>query len=77
PPQTALTQPPKTILCPHSHTPTHPPFPPIPFPIPTTHLQHLFPTQTLSQTKPKNFKININPSLPPPLYPKHIILYLI
>ncbi|WP_369076695.1 aconitase family protein, partial [Staphylococcus cohnii] len=58
PPQTPLTQPPKTSLSPHSHTPTHPAFPPIPFPIPTTQLQHLFPTQTLSQTNPKNLKID-------------------
>ena len=37
----------------------------IAFGIGTSEVEHVFATQTLWQTKPKNLKININGSLPP------------
>ena len=76
-PETGLTQPGKTIVCGDSHTATHGAFGAIAFGIGTSEVEHVFATQTLWQTKPKNLKININGSLPPGVYAKDIILYLI
>ena len=76
-PETGLTQPGKTIVCGDSHTATHGAFGAIAFGIGTSEVEHVFATQTLWQTKPKNLKININGSLPAGVYAKDIILYLI
>ncbi|RIL70690.1 3-isopropylmalate dehydratase large subunit [Staphylococcus devriesei] len=76
-PETGLTQPGKTIVCGDSHTATHGAFGAIAFGIGTSEVEHVFATQTLWQTKPKNLKIDINGKLQPGVYAKDIILYLI
>ncbi|MCD8908510.1 3-isopropylmalate dehydratase large subunit [Staphylococcus arlettae] len=76
-PETGLTQPGKTIVCGDSHTATHGAFGAIAFGIGTSEVEHVFATQSLWQTKPKNLKIDVNGTLPPGVYAKDIILHLI
>lgn len=76
-PEMGLTQPGKTIVCGDSHTATHGAFGAIAFGIGTSEVEHVFATQTLWQTKPKNLKINITGQLPKGVYAKDIILHLI
>lgn len=76
-PEMGLTQPGKTIVCRDSHTATHGAFGAIAFGIGTSEVEHVFATQTLWQTKPKNLKINVTGQLPKGVYAKDIILHLI
>lgn len=76
-PEMGLTQPGKTIVCGDSHTATHGAFGAIAFGIGTSEVEHVFVTQTLWQTKPKNLKINVTGQLPRGVYAKDIILHLI
>ena len=76
-PETGLTQPGKTIVCGDSHTATHGAFGAIAFGIGTSEVEHVFATQSLWQTKPKNLKIDVTGTLPPGVYAKDIILHLI
>ncbi|OJT32480.1 3-isopropylmalate dehydratase large subunit [Staphylococcus ureilyticus] len=76
-PETGLTQPGKTIVCGDSHTATHGAFGAIAFGIGTSEVEHVFATQTLWQTKPKNLKIDVTGKLPTGVYAKDIILHLI
>ncbi|MGE0975648.1 3-isopropylmalate dehydratase large subunit [Staphylococcus cohnii] len=76
-PETGLTQPGKTIVCGDSHTATHGAFGAIAFGIGTSEVEHVFATQTLWQTKPKNLKIDVTGELPTGVYAKDIILHLI
>ena len=76
-PETGLTQPGKTIVCGDSHTATHGAFGAIAFGIGTSEVEHVFATQTLWQTKPKNLKIEVSGKLQPGVYAKDIILHLI
>ncbi|EOG8958193.1 3-isopropylmalate dehydratase large subunit [Staphylococcus pseudintermedius] len=76
-PEMGLTQPGKTIVCGDSHTATHGAFGAIAFGIGTSEVEHVFATQTLWQTKPKNSKINVTGQLPKGVYAKDIILHLI
>ncbi|MDU0383444.1 3-isopropylmalate dehydratase large subunit [Staphylococcus pseudintermedius] len=76
-PEMGLTQPGKTIVCGDSHTATHGAFGAIAFGIGTSEVEHVFATQTLWQTKPKNLKINVTGQLPKGVYVKDIILHLI
>ncbi|WP_086429321.1 3-isopropylmalate dehydratase large subunit [Staphylococcus cornubiensis] len=76
-PEMGLTQPGKTIVCGDSHTATHGAFGAIAFGIGTSEVEHVFATQTLWQTKPKNLKINVSGQLPKGVYAKDIILHLI
>ncbi|EGQ3637899.1 3-isopropylmalate dehydratase large subunit [Staphylococcus pseudintermedius] len=76
-PEMGLTQPGKTIVCGDSHTATHGAFGAIAFGIGTSEVEHVFATQTLWQTKPKNLKINVTGQLPIGVYAKDIILHLI
>lgn len=76
-PETGLTQPGKTIVCGDSHTATHGAFGAIAFGIGTSEVEHVFVTQTLWQTKPKNLKIEVTGTLPKGIYAKDIILHLI
>ncbi|WP_418128859.1 3-isopropylmalate dehydratase large subunit [Staphylococcus sp. HKU1] len=76
-PETGLTQPGKTIVCGDSHTATHGAFGAIAFGIGTSEVEHVFATQCLWQTKPKNLKIEVSGQLPKGVYAKDIILYLI
>ncbi|MFB3233275.1 3-isopropylmalate dehydratase large subunit, partial [Staphylococcus pseudintermedius] len=65
------------IVCGDSHTATHGAFGAIAFGIGTSEVEHVFATQTLWQTKPKNLKINVTGQLPKGVYAKDIILHLI
>ncbi|MDE9799848.1 3-isopropylmalate dehydratase large subunit [Staphylococcus delphini] len=76
-PEMGLTQPGKTIVCGDSHTATHGAFGAIAFGIGTSEVEHVFATQTLWQTKPKNLKINVTGQLSKGVYAKDIILHLI
>ncbi|ARJ50231.1 3-isopropylmalate dehydratase large subunit [Staphylococcus lutrae] len=76
-PEMGLTQPGKTIVCGDSHTATHGAFGAIAFGIGTSEVEHVFATQTLWQTKPKNLKIEVTGQLSKGVYAKDIILYLI
>ncbi|AMY06679.1 3-isopropylmalate dehydratase large subunit [Staphylococcus condimenti] len=76
-PEMGLTQPGKTIVCGDSHTATHGAFGAIAFGIGTSEVEHVFATQSLWQTKPKNLLIDINGELPKGVYAKDIILHLI
>lgn len=76
-PETGLTQPGKTIVCGDSHTATHGAFGAIAFGIGTSEVEHVFATQTLWQTKPKNLKIEVSGKLQSGVYAKDIILHLI
>ncbi|MFQ3905801.1 3-isopropylmalate dehydratase large subunit [Staphylococcus sp. Mo2-7] len=76
-PETGLTQPGKTIVCGDSHTATHGAFGAIAFGIGTSEVEHVFATQSLWQTKPKNLKIDVTGKLPTGVYAKDIILHLI
>ena len=69
-PETGLTQPGKTIVCGDSHTATHGAFGAIAFGIGTSEVEHVFATQTLWQTKPKNLKIDVTGQLPKGVYAK-------
>ncbi|MBV7389374.1 3-isopropylmalate dehydratase large subunit [Enterococcus alishanensis] len=76
-PETGLTQPGKTIVCGDSHTATHGAFGALAFGIGTSEVEHVFATQTIWQSKPKNMGINITGELPKGVYAKDIILALI
>ena len=76
-PETGLTQPGKTIVCGDSHTATHGAFGAIAFGIGTSEVEHVFATQSLWQTKPKNLKIEVTGQLQSGVYAKDIILSLI
>ncbi|QLK86474.1 3-isopropylmalate dehydratase large subunit [Staphylococcus sp. 17KM0847] len=76
-PEMGLTQPGKTVVCGDSHTATHGAFGAIAFGIGTSEVEHVFATQTLWQTKPKNLKVVVSGKLPYGVYAKDIILHLI
>ncbi|WP_270279567.1 3-isopropylmalate dehydratase large subunit [Vagococcus bubulae] len=76
-PEIGVTQPGKTIVCGDSHTATHGAFGAIAFGIGTSEVEHVFATQTLWQTKPKNMGVKITGELQKGVYAKDIILYLI
>ena len=76
-PEIGITQPGKTIVCGDSHTATHGAFGAIGFGIGTSEVEHVFATQTLWQTKPKNLGIKLTGKLPKHVYAKDIILYII
>lgn len=76
-PETGLTQPGKTIVCGDSHTATHGAFGALAFGIGTSEVEHVFATQSLWQSKPKNMGIKITGKLPKGVYAKDIILALI
>lgn len=76
-PEIGITQPGKTIVCGDSHTATHGAFGAIAFGIGTSEVEHVFATQTLWQTKPKNMGVKISGELEKGVYAKDIILYLI
>ena len=74
-PETGLTQPGKqSFVVIHI---LHGAFGAIAFGIGTSEVEHVFATQTLWQTKPKNLKIDVTGQLPKGVYAKDIILYLI
>ncbi|MGA8939881.1 MAG: 3-isopropylmalate dehydratase large subunit [Acidobacteriaceae bacterium] len=80
-PELGLTKPGMTIVCGDSHTSTHGAFGALAFGIGTSEVEHVMATQTLPQSKPKTFLINIeggpNGELPNGVTAKDIILDII
>ncbi len=76
-PEQGFTQPGAVIVCGDSHTATHGAFGALAFGIGTSEVEHVLATQTLIQKKTKNFRININGSLPRGVTAKDVILKII
>ena len=76
-PQLGLTQPGKTIVCGDSHTSTHGAFGALAFGIGTSEVEHVFATQTLTQTKPKTMNVKVNGNLSVGVTAKDLILAII
>ncbi|MBE9223525.1 3-isopropylmalate dehydratase large subunit [Cyanobacterium stanieri LEGE 03274] len=76
-PEQGLTQPGMTIACGDSHTSTHGAFGAIAFGIGTSQVRDVLASQTLSLTKLKVRKIEVNGPLPQGVYAKDVILHII
>lgn len=76
-PQLGLTQPGKTIVCGDSHTSTHGAFGALAFGIGTSEVEHVFATQTLTQTKPKTMNVKVIGDLGVGVTAKDLILAII
>ena len=76
-PELGLTKPGMTIVCGDSHTSTHGAFGALAFGIGTSEVEHVLATQTLPQSKPKTFRINVEGELPTGVTAKDIILHII
>jgi 3-isopropylmalate/(R)-2-methylmalate dehydratase large subunit len=76
-PELGATKPGMTIVCGDSHTSTHGAFGALAFGIGTSEVEHVMATQTLPQSKPKTFRINVEGDLPPGVTAKDIILNII
>ena len=76
-PELGLTKPGMTIVCGDSHTSTHGAFGALAFGIGTSEVEHVLATQTLPQSKPQTFRINIEGALPTGVTAKDIVLHII
>lgn len=76
-PEQGLTQPGMTIACGDSHTSTHGAFGAIAFGIGTSQVRDVLASQTLSLSKLKVRKIEVNGQLKPGVYAKDVILHII
>lgn len=76
-PEQGLTQPGMTIACGDSHTSTHGAFGAIAFGIGTSQVRDVLASQTLSLSKLKVRKIEVNGDLRPGVYAKDVILHII
>jgi 3-isopropylmalate/(R)-2-methylmalate dehydratase large subunit len=76
-PEQGLTQPGMTIACGDSHTSTHGAFGAIAFGIGTSQVRDVLASQTLSLSKLKVRKIEVNGNLRPGVYAKDVILHII
>ena len=76
-PEQGLTQPGMTIVCGDSHTSTHGAFGAISFGIGTSQVRDVLASQTLSLSKLKVRKIEVNGDLPEGVYAKDVILHII
>ena len=76
-PEQGFTQPGTVIVCGDSHTATHGAFGALAFGIGTSEVEHVLATQTLVQKKAKNFRINVNGTLPLGVTSKDVILQII
>jgi 3-isopropylmalate/(R)-2-methylmalate dehydratase large subunit len=76
-PELGITLPGQTIVCGDSHTSTHGAFGSLAFGIGTSEVEHVLATQTLRQTRPKTYSIEINGRLAPGVGAKDIILRVI
>src|SRR5271155_5478711 len=76
-PELGATKPGMTIVCGDSHTSTHGAFGALAFGIGTSEVEHGMATQTLPQSKPKTFRINVEGELPFGVTAKDIILDII
>ena len=69
-PELGLTKPGMTIVCGDSHTSTHGAFGALAFGIGTSEVEHVLATQTLPQSKPLTFRINVEGTSPPASPPR-------
>jgi 3-isopropylmalate/(R)-2-methylmalate dehydratase large subunit len=76
-PEQGLTRPGMTIVCGDSHTATHGAFGALAFGIGTSEVEHVLATQTLPQTKAKDFLVNVDGELPFGVTAKDLILAII
>jgi len=76
-PELGATKPGMTIVCGDSHTSTHGAFGALAFGIGTSEVEHVMATQTLPQSRPKTFRINVEGELPNGVTAKDIILDII
>jgi 3-isopropylmalate/(R)-2-methylmalate dehydratase large subunit len=76
-PELGLTKPGMTIVCGDSHTSTHGAFGALAFGIGTSEVEHVLATQTLPQSKPLTFRINVEGALPTGVTAKDIVLHII
>ena len=76
-PELGVTQPGKTIVCGDSHTSTHGAFGALAFGIGSTEVGHVMATQSLLQSKPKTFAVNVLGRLCPGVTAKDLILAII
>ncbi len=76
-PELGLTLPGTTIVCGDSHTSTHGAFGALAFGIGTSEVEHVLVTQTLTQRKPRTYKVEFIGKLPPHIFSKDMILKLI
>ena len=76
-PELGLTKPGMTIVCGDSHTSTHGAFGALAFGIGTSEVEHVLATQTLPQSKPLTFRINVEGTLAPGVTAKDVILHII
>ncbi len=76
-PDLGFTLPGITLVCGDSHTATHGAFGAIACGIGTSQVEHVLATQTLSMSKSKNMKIEVNGKLQQGITPKDAILHII
>ena len=76
-PELGLTKPGMTIVCGDSHTSTHGAFGALAFGIGTSEVEHVLATQTLPQSTPRTFRINVEGETPLGVTAKDIILAII
>ena len=76
-PEQGFTQPGTVIVCGDSHTTTHGAFGALAFGIGTSEVEHVLATQTLIQSKSKNFRVNVSGELPIGVTAKDVILQII
>ena len=76
-PELGATMPGMTFVCGDAHTSTHGAFGALAFGIGTSEVEHVMATQTLPQSKPKTFRINVEGELPYGVTAKDIILDII
>ena len=76
-PEQGFTQPGTVIVCGDSHTATHGAFGALAFGIGTSEVEHVLATQTLIQSKSKNFRINVTGKLTTGVTSKDVILQTI
>jgi 3-isopropylmalate/(R)-2-methylmalate dehydratase large subunit len=76
-PELGITLPGQTIVCGDSHTSTHGAFGSIAFGIGTSEVEHVLATQTLRQSRPKTYSIEVNGRLAPAVTAKDVILRII
>ena len=75
-PELGITLPGTTIVCGDSHTSTHGAFGTLAFGIGTSEVEHVLATQTLTQRKPKTFRVEFTNKPKAPVSAKDLILKL-
>jgi 3-isopropylmalate/(R)-2-methylmalate dehydratase large subunit len=75
-PEQGITLPGTTVVCGDSHTATHGAFGAIAFGIGTSEVEHVLATQTLRQSKPKQYKVEYKGKIPTGVTAKDLVLEL-